>query len=242
MSFSDPRLVDLYDLDNPDGPDHDFYRALADALDARRVLDLGCGTGLLTVTFARSGREVVGVDPSAAMIEHARRRPGGDDVRWVLGDSSAIPAASDGAGVDLAVLTGNVAQHIPDPAWQQTLADVRRALRPGGVLAFETRNPSDRAWLGWASGRSERATVHGVLREWDEVEELAPGRVLLRSHNEFRDGERVTEESELAFRDEATLRRQLAEAGFAVDRVVGDWEGGPVKATSRLLIITARAV
>lgn len=237
MSFSDPRLVDLYDLDNPDGPDHDFYRALADGVGARRILDLGCGTGMLTVTFARPEREVVGVDPSPAMIDHACRRPGGDAVTWVLGDSTAIP----GEGFDLVVLTGNVAQHIPDPAWQQALDDLRSALRPGGVLAFETRHPSARAWLGWASEPSERETAHGVLREWNEVEELAPGRVLLRSHNEFADGELVTEESELAFRDETTIRSQLEEAGFAVERILGDWDGGPVEPVSRLLIVTARA-
>ena len=50
----DPRIVDLYDLDNPDGPDHDFYRALADSRDARSILDLGCGTGILTVTLPKA--------------------------------------------------------------------------------------------------------------------------------------------------------------------------------------------
>ena len=237
MSFSDPRLVDLYDLDNPDGPDHDHFRALADAIDARRILDLGCGTGILTVTFARAGREVVGVDPSEAMLDHARRRDGGAVVTWVLGDSSTIP----GAGFDLAVLTGNVAQHIPDPAWQQTLADLHRALRPGGLVAFETRNPSARAWVGWASEPGERETVHGVLREWDDVEEIAPGRVRLRSHTRFPDGEQVTQETEVAFRDERTVRAQLMEAGFAVVGIEGGWAGEAFDGTSPLMVVTARA-
>lgn len=70
----DRRLIELYDVDNPDGPDHDYFRLLAQELDARSILDLGCGTGILTVTFAHEGREVVGVDPSPAMLGFARTR------------------------------------------------------------------------------------------------------------------------------------------------------------------------
>ena len=42
-----PRLVELYDIENPRGADTDFYLSLAAELDAHRILNLGCGTGLL---------------------------------------------------------------------------------------------------------------------------------------------------------------------------------------------------
>lgn len=65
-------------------------------MQATRVVDLGCGTDILTVTLAAAGRDVLGVDPSAAMLRHARPRPGAEAVRWVLGDSTAIaPARAD---------------------------------------------------------------------------------------------------------------------------------------------------
>ena len=61
MSDYDSRIVELYDGDNPDGPDHDFYRSLASDVDARSILDLGWplpalkGIGLLCRTASLIG-------------------------------------------------------------------------------------------------------------------------------------------------------------------------------------------
>ena len=238
MPDYDPRLVDLYDVDNPDGPDHDHVRSLADAIDARSVLDLGCGTGLLTVSLARPGRRVIGIDPSATMLAYAAARPGADRVTWVQGDSRDIP----GAGFDLALMTGNVAQHIPDPAWERTLADIAHALRDGGTLTFESRNPRARAWERWsAAAPTTRSTRHGPLREWMETEEVAPGRVLLTAYNEFADtGELVVETIVLEFRDRELIERQLAAAGFRVTHVWSDWSGTPFADDSPLMVVEAR--
>ena len=58
--YRDAELVELYDLDNPDGEDHAYHRALADQIDVRSIVDLGCGTGLLTRSLAKPGRTVIG--------------------------------------------------------------------------------------------------------------------------------------------------------------------------------------
>ncbi|WP_182112381.1 MULTISPECIES: trans-aconitate 2-methyltransferase [unclassified Actinotalea] len=236
MADYDARLVELYDEDNPDGPDHDWFRALADEVGARAVLDLGCGTGILTVTLAGPGRTVVGVDPSPAMLAYAAARPGGGDVRWVLGDSRNLPAGP----FDYAVMSGNVAQHIPDGAWERTLADVGRALRPGGVLAFESRNPRARAWDWWAGAPTLRQTGRGPLREWSEITEPAPGLVAATFHTLFVDtGEEVVEELCLAFRERALIEEQLTDAGFVVDDVRGGWDGAPCEPDSPMMIFRA---
>lgn len=235
----DQRLVDLYDLDNPDGPDHDFYRALADDVSAQMVLDLGCGTGILTVTLAGEGRDVVGIDPSPSMLSYAQRREGAGTVEWILGDSSSIPRG----GFDYAVMTGNVAQHIPDGQWERTLLDLRQALKQGGVLAFESRNPATREWESWASeDRSMRDTLHGPLTEWQDVSELEPGVVELKAHNLFADtNETVTETLVLTFRSRLLLEEQLHAAGFEVEAIYGTWKRAPFDENSPLIILIARA-
>ncbi|PZR53369.1 class I SAM-dependent methyltransferase [Xylanimonas oleitrophica] len=181
--YGDPQLATLYDLDNPDGPDHAFYRALANELGARSIVDLGCGTGLLTRSFYAAGRRIVGVDPSPTMLAIARSRQGSDRVRWVEGDATAIPQTGD---VDLVVCTGNAIQHIGPAELPGALACVAGALRSGGVFSFESRNPTAREWEQWTpeTTAGERRTEFGHLREWLEVTEVdAEKKVVFDAHN-----------------------------------------------------------
>ncbi len=239
MTAYDQRLVDLYDQDNPDGPDHDFYRTLADEFSAQAILDLGCGTGILTVTFASEGRDIVGIDPSPAMLTYARRRAEAENVEWILGDSSSIPRIS----FDYAVMTGNVAQHIPDAEWERTLVELRQALKKGGILAFESRNPDAREWEGWATEEgTTRDTLHGPLTEWQDISEIAPGIVEMKAHNLFLDtNDTVTETLVLTFRSRYLLEEQLHTAGFEIEATYGTWNRTPFTECSPLIIVVARA-
>lgn len=238
MDDYDPRQIALYDEDNPDGPDHDFYRDLAHQIDAGSIVDLGCGTGMLTVTLAAPGRSVVGVDPSTSMIDYARRRTGGELVTWVVGDSRAI----EGNHHDLALMTGNVAQHIPETNWPRTLADLAGALRPGGVLAFETRNPAVRAWEAWAAATpTSRDTADGELVEWFEVEHDPSDVVTLVSCTRLVETGEVRRHTQLlTFRERGEVEAALAGAGFEVEVVYGDWHRTPLSAAAPVMVFVAR--
>src|SRR5690242_7599643 len=210
--YTDPRLVELYDSDNLRGADTDFYVRLAADLDARRILDLGCGTGLLTRELAVDGREVIGVDPAPAMLAVARRQPGAERVRWVEGDAGALgtPAA------DLVIMTGNVAQvFLDDAEWAATLRAIQAALRPGGHVAFESRNPEDRAWERWnrAATYERFDSPNGPMECWLDLISVGNGRVRLAGHNIFTaTGEVVVASSELRFRSLAELTASLTDA------------------------------
>jgi SAM-dependent methyltransferase len=240
LAYVDPRLVELYDIDNPRGADTDFYVRLAADLDARRILDLGCGTGLLTRELAVDGRQVIGVDPSPAMLAVARRQPGAERVQWVEGDSGALGTPE----ADLVVMTGNVAQvFLDDAEWAATLCDIHAALGPGGRLAFESRNPDDRAWERWNRDATyERIdSPFGPMECWLELVSVGDGRVRFEGHNVFTaTGEVVVASSELRFRSRAELTDSLIAAGFIVEQVYGDWDRGPVTSASRVMVFVAR--
>jgi SAM-dependent methyltransferase len=240
QQYVDPRLVDLYDIENVRGADTDFYVGLATDLDARTILDLGCGTGLLTRELAIDGRRVIGVDPAPAMLAYARRQPGAERVEWVEGDASALGRAA----ADLAVMTGNVAQvFLDDAEWAAALRAIHAALRPGGRLAFESRNPDARDWEHWnrESTYAQFDSPHGPIESWLELLSVADGRVRLEGHNIFRaTGEVVIVSSELRFRSLAELTDSLTDAGFTVEHVYGDWLLGPVVPSSRVMVFVAR--
>ena len=74
--FEEPRLAEIYDELDPDRSDLDAYAAMAGEFGAESVLDVGCGTGTLACLLAGRGLEVIAVDPAAACLEVARRKPG----------------------------------------------------------------------------------------------------------------------------------------------------------------------
>ncbi|MCO1659148.1 class I SAM-dependent methyltransferase [Pseudonocardia humida] len=218
--YEHPRLVGVYDALEADRADLGAYAAIADELGARRVLDIGCGTGVLAVALAAGGREVTGVDPAAGSIAYARQRPGGERVRWVHGDAAAVPDLA----ADLAVMTGNVAQAVVEPAdWAITLRGAHRALRPGGHLVFETRDPARRAWEEWTRERSYRSVEvpgAGVVEAWPEVVAVDPPLVTFRSTYVFAvDGTVLTSDSTLRFRERPEVEADLAAHGFTLDEV-----------------------
>ena len=137
--FTDPRHVMIYDAVNSyePGSQPDFYLSVAADVSAETIIDLGCGTGIIALEFASRGYRMIGVDPSPLMLEVAQQKPGADRVQWIQGDALQLGRP----GADLAILSGHVAQFIlKDAEWLEVLTGLREALRPGGHLAFESRD------------------------------------------------------------------------------------------------------
>jgi SAM-dependent methyltransferase len=219
-AFADPRLAEVYDPLDPDRSDLDAYAAIAGELGARSVLDVGCGTGTFACLLAARGPAVTAVDPAAASVAVARRKPGAELVDWVVGDAGSLPPLA----VDLVTMTANVAQvFVTDDAWAATLSAARTALRPGGHLVFESRDPARRAWEEWDRARTTTtAVVRGVGRveSWVEVLAVTGDLVTFRETFVFdTDGAVLTSESTLRFRTRGELVASVTAAGLEVTDV-----------------------
>lgn len=235
--FADPRLALLYDDLDGDRSDLDAYLAIAAQLRARTVLDVGCGTGALAVRLAGSGLSVVGVDPADASLDVARSKPYADHVRWIPGD--AVEAARAGVKVDLAVMTGNVAQvFVSDEDWRATLSAVRDCLDPGGWFVFETRRPEARDWESWATPPTAVPVRGGtsVVVSRSLVEVSMP--LVTFRYEVTVDGDVLTSTSTLRFRERTEIEQDLRTHGFDVV----DVREAPDRPGKELVFVTRRVL
>ncbi len=241
--FDDPRLAAIYDAVNTHDPDEQpafVRRVLGDATEAT-IVDLGCGTGLIARELARQGHRVIGVDPSAAMIAVARRGRDADRVTWIVGDVSAIGTPR----ADLAIMTSHVAQFfVSDDSWAHALSELHDSLRPGGRIAFETRDPRAHEWDRWTPEHRVEVddAAAGPIETWSDAKPMVAGVVEYANHFRFlRTGEELVSTARLRFRTLDDLERSLTAAGLTIDRVDGGWDGRPVSDhTPELIVVASR--
>ncbi|MEZ2130943.1 MULTISPECIES: class I SAM-dependent methyltransferase [unclassified Sinorhizobium] len=237
--YIDPRLVLLYDILNPAGADTDFY--LRAARPGSRILDIGCGTGLLTRLFAAAGHRATGLDPAAAMLDVARANDRAGTVHWIEADARAF---SLGERFDLITMTGHVFQVFGASEGLQVLQNAHAHLEDGGRLIFESRNPAARPWEEWTPGLSAKTIRHDDIGDVDIHHRLLSVRddlVAFETIQQFRrSGETLTSRSTLQFPTKNQIESQLPSAGFSDVVWLGDWQGGSWSPMSREIIAVAR--
>jgi SAM-dependent methyltransferase len=235
VSYDDVEDARLYDVQNGWGPSDEFYLRLVMA--AGDVLDVGCGTGTLLKRARVEGHRgrLVGLDPGAGMLAVARIDP---TVEWV--DGTLVPGRYD-AEFDLVTMTGHAFQELrTDDEVATVLAGMRDAIRPGGRIVFETRNPAVRPWEDWA-GACFEMTYEGVpVRVSYEVLEVEGDLVTFTETTDGGRWHQQVDKSTLRFLSRWDLGRFLAGAGLIAESWSGDWTGGPADDATPELIVTAR--
>lgn len=239
--FNHPTLVQVYDAMFGWSRDDDFFMSVVDATPPARVLDLGCGTGRLTLAMAAAGHTVTGVDPAGASLDAARIKTGAENITWIQGSTEVLP----GTAFDVAVMTSHVAQFfVSDEQWDKALTDLHRSLVPGGKLAFDTRDPRASGWKRWNPSDSRRQVALPDGRRVTatiDVDAVTDNVVSFTIRYAFSDGQALASTGDLRFRTEAELRSSLAEAGFAIEEIYGGWNREPIGAADGELLVIARA-
>jgi len=219
LHYEEPMLAAIYDFDNEWSIDGEFYLSLA-GLTPCTILDLGCGTGLLSDALATLGHEVTGVDPAAAMLDIARQRPNGNRITWVQSTAQAFRSSHR---FDLIVMTGNTFQVLlDDEAIRNTFTTMRCHLAANGRIAFETRNPAINWPVRWNRNKKFRMG-ETTIRQSRRVRDLDGNRIRFETHYAFPDRQFMSS-SELLFLSKPEIEQRLSQSGLAAEAVYGDWD------------------
>jgi SAM-dependent methyltransferase len=166
------------------------------ALAAGLVLDAPCGTGRYFARVAAAGRRVVGIDQSAGMLARARARGIAADLQRRTLQELAVDGAFD------AVMTIDAMENVPPEDWPPVLTNLRRALRPGGLLYLTVEEVADAVIDDAFAKLSARRlpAVRGEVVEsggQDMGYHYYPGRERVRGWLEEADLEIVDEDTEV---------------------------------------------
>jgi SAM-dependent methyltransferase len=181
------RNVNVYDRRHGTVLPHEAARRLVSVAGfsaGARILDVGAGTGRITIPLAGAGCRVVGVDVGPSMLQAMGKKAAGLPVRLVAGDGVQLPFAT---GSFDAVVLASLLYLVPD--WRALLGEAIRVARPGGSILHEWGNGSaDEAWVQIrekARALFEEAGAkdpfHPGARVEADVDQFLTGRGLVRS-------------------------------------------------------------
>ena len=200
------------------------------------VLELGCGSGLLTRHLVDAGQRVIATDASPAMLDLTRRNvPEAEEVRQIVLPDDSLPEA------DAIVSIGHVLSYLPDEeALERALVAIARALRPGGVMAIDLED------LSWGESRHDAPTFARVEDEWAIITTYSmptPARFVRQMATFLRNSDgswrRDDERHENVLIDTSQVPKLLAEHGVEAER---RWSFGDETNPEGLAVIVGRRV
>ncbi len=241
--YFDPEIYDLENQDfEPDGP---FILAYAQKLGGA-VLELGCGTGRVTIPLAENGVEIVGLDVVPGMIERARQKSGGWPIEWIVADVRTFQL---GRKFRLIFESGSVFHHMLTRQDQEAyLARVREHLEDHGRLVLSlffphpqrlTNTETEEGWFTAQRPDGQEIRVSGIDK-YDELRQI-------RTETAYRrwadaNGQEILRVAPLSLRYvfPQEMEALLHYNGFEIVELYGDLDLNPVTNESSDLLYVCR--
>lgn len=194
------------------------------------VLEIACGSGLVTIPVAAQGLYVTGVDLARPMLENARNKAKGQGlhIRWVEADARSFDLETR---YQFIFITGNAFQAFLRREDQEALlASVKRHLVSDGIFAFETRNPSGHDLTNQTEEEFDQSYLsvegHTVSVSFTQMYDPIAQVIYWTSYRRWNDGERHhTKETHIACRFiyPQELEALLHYNGFHIIQQFGNW-------------------
>jgi ubiquinone/menaquinone biosynthesis C-methylase UbiE len=227
--------------------DVDFWRRLALAHEGP-VLELGCGTGRIALPVLKAGAQLIGIDRSEPMLARARTRLARARVAHramlIRGDIRYLPFRSR-RGFDLVMAPYGILQSLTrERDLQATLASVARVTRQGGLFGVDLV-PDLPRWDEYrrkTSLKGRRGTTTTVTLI-ESVRQDRRRKLTIFDHEyvERRGRARSVHRFALTFRTLSVpqMASRLEKAGFAIQAILGDYQGGPWDERADVWVILA---
>jgi len=131
----------------------------------KRVLDLSCGNGRLTIPLVEAGAIVTGVDNAEGMLERCRQRltEKGLEERATLVHCNASKLSLPDQYFDIAICLG-LLEHLPRDGQEEAVRNLLRVTRIGGILVFTASNPNSILLSDWQEESRKKNREDNKLR------------------------------------------------------------------------------
>jgi SAM-dependent methyltransferase len=238
--YDDP---EIYDFENhafePDGP---FYLDLAQRIGGP-VLELGCGAGRIAIPLAQQRIDITGLDTSDGMLALAQRKATDLPIQWIGSDARDFHLPTRFRFIYMA---GGSFHHMLRRADQEALlARVREHLEAEGVFAFDMSIPrpgmlktvhDEEPWYSYTDPHGREVRLSGTA-VYDPLLQIKHETAYRRWTDA--NGVEVTKRARLALRYvfPQELEALLYYNGFTILEQYGNWDGGPLTAESRTVIL-----
>lgn len=223
-----------------------FLQTLIRQKKVKNLLDVCCGTGIVTIPLSTDLTHSVGIDFSIPMINHAKSK----SFRLHNIDFHEMDAIAFNLGktFDLLSMTGNAFQaFISDEDLISVLRNIRQHMNHNSLFVFDTRlcgltslemTNSYEHWDSYINPRGIEVQVFGRGQPHEHIANT----ILLDIRREYQNGDQYDSQIELKYRSLSEIREHLAHCNLELVELYSDWKKSPFEGSSKGIVGVVRAL